>query len=88
MDFSNKNKDYVENIGNMGTTKWNDAKWSSLKNPIGTKWSTLKGRVRSQWIANSATGFKASIVFKTKTRGNLIEWFDTGVRYETGSGLL
>ena len=88
MDFSNQNKDYVENIGNMGITKWNDAKWSCLANPIGTKWSTLKGRARSQWIANSATGFKESIVFKTKTRGNLIEWFDTGVRYETGSGLL
>ena len=69
-------------------TKWNEAKWSSLANPTGTKWATLRGKVRSQWIANSATGFKASIVFKTKTRGNLIEWYDTGIRYERGSGIV
>ena len=88
MDFSDQEKAYAENVGNNGITKWNQVKWSCLANPIGTKWSTLKGSIRSQWIANSAVGFKASIVFKTKTRGNLIEWFDTGVRYENGSGLL
>ena len=88
MDFGNTEKAYAENIGHNGLTKWNQVKWSSLNNQIGTKWSTLKGSLRSQWIANSATGFKASIVFKTKTRGNLIEWFDTGVRYENGNGLL
>ena len=31
---------------------------------------------------------KASIVFKTKTQGNRIEWYETGVRYEPGSGVL
>jgi len=87
MDFNDEQKSYSENIGYSGLTKWNDAKWSSLANQIGTKWATLKGKIRSQWIANSATGFKASIVFKTKTRGNLIEWFATGVRYEQGNGL-
>ena len=81
-------KDYAENISHNSISKWNNVKWSSLSNPIGTRWATLKGTIRSQWIANSATGFKASIVFKTKTRGNLIEWFDTGVRYENGNGLL
>ena len=88
MDFETTDKSYAENIGYSGLTKWNEAHWSSLSNPIGTRWATLKGSIRSQWMANSATGFKASIVFKTKTRGNLIEWFDTGVRYENGSGLL
>ena len=88
MDFETTDKSYAENIGYSGLTKWNEAPWSSLSDPIGTRWATLKGSIRSQWIANSATGFKASIVFKTKTRGNLIEWFDTGVRYENGSGLL
>lgn len=87
MDFAEQNVDYRENIGSSGMTKWNVAPWSSLANPIGTKWATLKGKIRSQWIANSATGFKASVVFKTKTRGNLIEWFDTGIRYEQGSGI-
>lgn len=88
MDFDSTDKDYAENIGHNGMTKWNSAKWSCLANQIGTRWATFKGSIRSQWIANSAVGFKASIVFKTKTRGNLIEWFDTGVRYENGSGLL
>lgn len=88
MDFADEKKDYTENISHNSISKWNNVKWSSLSNPIGTRWATLKGTIRSQWIANSATGFKASIVFKTKTRGNLIEWFDTGVRYENGNGLL
>lgn len=88
MDFENKNQAFAENIGNSGITKWNEAKWSTLNKPIGTKWATLKGKIRSQWIGNSATGFKASVVFKTKTRGNLIEWFDTGFRYEQGCSIL
>ncbi len=87
-DFNSQEQKYAENIGNVGITKWSRAKWSSKQNPIGTKWATLKGKIRSQWIANSATGFKASLVFKTKTRGNLIEWYDTGFRYEQGCGIL
>lgn len=88
MDFDSKDQAYAENIGTSGITKWDKAPWSSLKNQIGTKWATLKGKIRSQWIGNSATGFKASVVFKTKTRGNLIEWYDTGFRYEQGSSIL
>ncbi len=88
MDFESKDKQYAENIGSSGVTKWNAVSWSSLASPNGTKWASLQGKIRSQWIANSATGFKASLVFKTKTRGNLIEWYDTGFRYEQGSGIL
>ena len=44
--------------------------------------------MQSQWISVSATGYKLSVVFKTKTRGNFIEWFETGIRYEVGSGVL
>ncbi len=88
MDFNSRDVQYAENIGSVGTTKWNVNKWSSKQMPTGTKWATLKGKIRSQWIANSATGFKASLVFKTKTRGNLIEWYDTGFRYEQGNGIL
>ena len=89
MDFEERDVRYYANIGTIGQTKWNKAKWSSTANPIGTKWSTMKTtKIRSQWIANSATGFKASVVFKTKTKGNVIEWYDTGVRYEVGSGIL
>ncbi len=88
MDFEERQFDYAANIDRTVLSKWNNLKWSSLSNPIGTKWATLKGKIRSQWIANSATGFKASVVFKTKTRGNLIEWYDTGFRYEQGNSIL
>lgn len=89
IDFEELEKEYYSNIGTIGQTKWNSAKWSSSANPIGTKWSTLKTtKIRSQWIANSATGFKVSIVFKTKTKGNVIEWYDTGIRYEIGTGIM
>lgn len=91
-DFDDKEQTYQENIGNSGMTKWatenNKTKWSSLSNPIGTKWATLKGSIYSQWICCSASGFKLSVVFKTKTKGNLIEWHNTGIRYEQGSGIL
>lgn len=56
--------------------------------PKGTKWATLKGAVYNRWICCSASGFKCSVVFKTKTRGNLIEWHNTGIRYEQGGGIL
>ncbi|MCI7485868.1 MAG: hypothetical protein MSB80_00045 [Alphaproteobacteria bacterium] len=56
---------------------------------MGIKWGAADSTsIRSQWIANSATGYKASVVFKTKTKGNLIEWYETGIRYELGSGVL
>ena len=91
-DFDDKEQNYQENIGNSGLTKWasanNKTKWSSLKTPVGTKWSTLKGTVYSQWICCSASGFKISVAFKTKTKGNLIEWHNTGIRYEQGSGIM
>lgn len=88
MDFDDNEREYAENIGVSNGAKWNKSKWSHLEHQIGTKWSTLKGVVRSQWIANNATGFKASLVFKTKTKGNLIEWYNTGFRFEQGSGIV
>jgi len=88
MDFNDEERSYAENIGHEGGFKWNGSKWSSLKTPTGTKWATLKGSIRSRWIGNNAAGFKASVVFKTKTRGNLIEWYNTGFRFETGGGVV
>jgi len=92
MDFDDKSREYQENIGGVGISKWssggNRTLWSSLAHPTGTKWGTLKGTIRNQWICNCASGYKASVVFKTKTRGNLIEWYNTGVIYELGKGML
>ena len=89
MDMEEQNLDYEEDIGNSGTTKWNIAKWSSSENLSGAKWENSgRSALRSQWLANSATGYKVSIVFKTKTSGNRIEWYETDIRYEVGEGVL
>lgn len=89
MDMESRKIDYQENLSSSGLHKWNETKWSSSFNPLGIKWGAADSTsIRSQWIANSATGYKAGIVFKTKTKGNLIEWFETGIRYEVGSGVL
>jgi hypothetical protein len=89
MDFEEQKREYYTNIQTIDGTKWDVAKWSSKENLTDTKWSTLStSRIQNQWIANNSTGFKASVVFKTKTKGNIIEWYDTGVRYELGNGIL
>jgi hypothetical protein len=62
--------------------------WATEENQI-TFWATDKvSEVQSQWIMNSAVGVKASVVFKTKTKGVMIDWFETGIRYEVGSGIV
>lgn len=89
MDMESRKIDYQENLKSTGLHKWNETKWSNSQNLLGIKWTAEDGTtIRSQWIANSATGYKASLVFKTKTKGNLIEWYETGIRYELGSGVL
>ena len=88
MDFDDGEREYSENIGGANGSKWNESKWSCLAEPNGTKWSTFHGINRGRWIGNNATGFKASLVFKTKTKGNLIEWYNTGFRFEQGGGIV
>ncbi len=87
MDFDDQDKEYAENIGSASGSRWNFSKWSCLAQPIGTKWGSLKTKIQSQWIGNNALGFKASVVFRTKTSGTAIEWYNTGLRFEQGEGL-
>lgn len=87
-DFVKTNQSNVETLGQGGVTKWNVAKWASEINQNKTKWQTSTGTIRSVWIANSSTGNKISIVFKTNTSGCLVEWYDTGVRYEKATGIM
>lgn len=87
-DFNDEEKEYVENVGGGSGSRWNLSKWSCLESPVGTKWGTLKNRIQSQWFGNIATGFKVSVVFKTKTEGNAIEWYNTGIRFEQGGGVV
>lgn len=87
-DMQDNPYQYSENIGEEGNSKWNKVKWSA-GNGGGTYWDNSGSDIlRSQWISNSATGYKLSIVFKTETVGNEIEWYETGIRYETGDGVL
>lgn len=91
-DFVSRNVNYVTSIGSVGGSLWGVAKWSNLSAEIDAnyKWSNNYDAVliNSQWVANSAVGSSLSIVFKTKTRGNRIEWYDTQLRYDIGSGIL
>lgn len=87
-DYQSVERKNALSVGDQKTVLWNQVKWSSLKDKSGTLWATLKGRIRSQWIGCNATGFKLSLVFKTKTKGTLIDWYETGVRYEQGTGIL
>jgi len=85
MDYEDTDQEYYINVGkDFGNlVYWNEGKWNE------TLWQSAKTRqMQGQWVANSATGFKASVVFKTSTSGNLIEWFETGLRVETGTGIL
>lgn len=91
-DFKSRNVNYVTSIGGLGGSLWGVAKWSNIAADVdaGYKWgnnydATL---INSQWVANSAIGSSISIVFKTKTTGNKIEWYDTAMRYELGTGIL
>lgn len=91
-DFKSRNVNYVANIGQSSGSFWKEAYWSNARLGIdrGFKWSAEYNAVllNSQWVANSAVGSSISIVFKTKTRGNKIEWYDTAMRYEIGSGII
>ena len=89
-DFNTESQPYQENIGEKAVklTLWNQALWSSKEFPSGVFWAVLKTTINSQWISTSATGFKFSLVFQTRTRGNLIEWYETNLRFEVGSGFL
>lgn len=91
VDFQKVNVNYATNIGEIGGSLWNSSSWSNIKEHIdrGYKWQTIDAtKVNSQWVAHSAVGTSISVVFKTKTRGNKIEWYDTEIRYETGTGII
>lgn len=87
-DYKNRNLEYKNNIGYSGGTLWNESYWATAENQI-TFWATDRvSEIQSQWIMNSTVGVKISVVFKTKTKGTLIDWFETGIRFEQGSGIV
>ena len=85
MDYEDKELDYYVEFGQIGGVgeKWNEARWNEAK------WKCLKQRkIQSQWVANNAIGYKLSVVFKTKTTNIDVKWYETGIRFETGTGIL
>ncbi len=85
MDFEDRKiSDSVQmEFENKKFAVWNQAVWNA------DFWqSSGKGKIQGKWIANSATGFKASVVFETKTNANDIQWYETALRMETGTGIL
>lgn len=88
-DYRDSKVSYVNNIGYSNGTKWNSKPWSASWDLKGVFWSSnLANKINSQWIMNSADGVKISVVMKTSTKGILIDWFETGIRYEIGSGII
>lgn len=87
-DMQNGQNEYCEDIGFTGGCKWNSVKWAE-NFKTGASWQNSgSGELHNQWICNSATGYCVSLVFKTSTAGNKIEWYETGIRYELGEGVL
>ena len=88
-DYHKRYVSYAMTVGFSSGVKWNSKLWSSSSNPIGTRWDISQtSKINAQWIMNSSVGVKASVVFKTKTQGVLIDWYDTGIRYELGTGIV
>ena len=89
VDYRKRDVGYATTVGFSNGTKWNSKKWSTVSDLSGAKWATNQAEViNSQWIMNSSVGVKASVVFKTKTKGIIVDWYETGLRYETGTGIL
>lgn len=88
VDYRKRNLQYINNVGFSGGSMWNVTPWSTTRNQI-SFWATdATAEIQSQWIMNSAVGVKVSVVFKTKTTGILIDWYETGIRYEVGTGIV
>lgn len=82
-DYKKRDLSYTNNIAVPPGNLWDISPWNT------TYWSAdTTETIQSQWIMCSAVGFKVGVVFKTKTDGVLIDWYDTGLRYEQGTGIL
>ena len=88
-DYHKRNVNYAVTIGFSNGVKWNSKLWSFSSNLNGTRWNISQtSKINAQWMMNSSIGVKASVVFKTKTQGVDIHWYDTGIRYELGTGIV
>lgn len=82
-DYKKRDLKYTNNIGLSQGSMWDVSPWNTSNWAVDTAQD-----INSQWIMCSGVGFKIGIVFKTKTRGILVDWYDTGLRYDVGTGIL
>lgn len=89
MDYKNRKEQYITSVGYSSGTKWNTKQWAASWDLKGVYWSaSAANNINSQWIMHSAAGVKASVVFKTKTKGLLVDWYETGIRFKQGTGIM
>jgi hypothetical protein len=82
-DYKKRELKYTNNIGISQGSLWDVSPWNTSNWAVDTAQD-----INSQWIMCSGVGFKVSVVFKTKTRGILVDWYDTGLRYDVGTGIM
>ena len=82
-DYKKRELTYTNNIGINNGSLWDVSPWNTSNWAVNTA-----NDINSQWLMCSGVGFKIGIVFKTKTRGILVDWYDTGVRFDVGSGIV
>lgn len=82
-DYKKRDLKYTNNIGIAQGSLWDASPWNTSNWAVDTAQD-----INSQWIMCSGVGFKISIVFKTKTSGLLVDWYDTGLRYDVGTGIM
>lgn len=88
-DYSQARQKYYANVGHVSGSEWGQVYWSYEGETDGTTWvADSTSKINSQWISNSCAGVNISVVFTTKTKGIIIDWFDTGIRYQIGTGII
>ena len=83
MLFRSRELSYTNNIGINTGSPWDTSPWNTSNWAVDTA-----SDINSQWLMCSGVGFKVSVVFKTQTRGILVDWYDTGVRFDVGTGIV
>lgn len=82
-DYKKRNLNYVNNIDFAFGSKWDVAQWNTAT------WSINSAdEINSQWFMCSGAGNKVGVVFKTQTTGIVIDWYETGIRFQAGTGIM
>lgn len=88
-DYSRRQLKYYTNVGHVSGSEWDEVYWASPDDDDSTAWvADSTSKVNSQWISSSCAGVSISVVFNTKTKGIIIDWYETGIKYQAGTGII